>query len=107
MRLNSQTTAALERVAGTVQQPLTPLERQRIRQLASQSLPGKAGEQTFHLLTRYLAYHQALAELAAPPDLAARKALQTYYFGPDAPSLFHQENAMRASMQQAWLREAN
>ena len=96
---DNRTAPALQRVADSIEEPLIPLERQRIRMLATHSLPGDTGVDAYHLLMRYLAYLAALAALPDSKDLAARQHLQQQYFDKEATVLFQQENAMLEALQ--------
>lgn len=99
LRPDNRTAPALQRVADTIEEPLVPLERQRIRMLATHSLPGTAGDDAYHLLMHYLAYLAALATLPDSTDLAARQHLQQQYLDEKAAILFQQENAMLEALQ--------
>lgn len=97
LQVNVSTLTVIEKIMGRGVMPVDPIQQERFYFLLSRTLPAPASEEFIDLLTRYMAYKEALAKLSgsqtgSQSDSATstlmeqhvkKQQLQAIYFSPD------------------------
>lgn len=108
LQVNAATLTVMEKVMETIMEvgviPVDPVQQQRFYFLLSRALPAPASEEFIDLLTRYMTYKEALAQLSKSQTGSSatstlleqhgkKQQLQASYFDPDTrKALFFDSN---------------